>query len=144
MLMLHGTCVELGGAGVLLRGKSGSGKSDLALRLIDGGARLVADDQTIVELRGEILAASPPETIRGLLEVRGIGILRLPHASNIPLALVVDLVPPDSVERMPEPMRCDILGQSLPLIALPAFESSSSAKIRLALQSVLVPDMVKT
>ncbi|HAQ33260.1 MAG TPA: serine/threonine protein kinase, partial [Rhodospirillaceae bacterium] len=75
MTLIHGTCVALNGVTVLLRGPSGSGKSDLALRLIDGGGRLVADDQTLVEIQGERLVATAPETIAGKMEVRGVGVL---------------------------------------------------------------------
>ena len=103
MMRVHGTTVALDGAGVLIRGPSGSGKSDLALRLIDAGARLVADDQTELWRRGEAVLARSPATIAGQIEVRGIGILSLPHLDEVPLRLVVDLIAPDAVERLPEP-----------------------------------------
>lgn len=136
MIRVHGTSVALGGDGILLRGPSGSGKSDLALRLIDGGGRLVADDQTELHLSGDDVAMTAPATIAGRLEVRGVGILRVPDVVAAPLRLVVDLVPGDAVERLPEPATCDYLGQRFPLIRLAPFEASAPAKVRLALRAL--------
>jgi len=133
MIRVHGTSVALGGDGVLLRGPSGCGKSDLAIRLIDGGARLIADDQTELLLAGNDVIASPPRTIAGQIEARGVGILRVPYVARIPLRLVVDLVPPETVERMPEDDYAELLGCSIPRLALAPFEASTPAKIRLAL-----------
>jgi HPr kinase/phosphorylase len=134
MTLAHGTCVELDGAAVLLRGPSGSGKSDLALRLIDSGARLVADDQVLLQPRHGRLFASAPAAIAGRMEVRGLGIMAQPHLAEAPLALVVDLVPPEAVERLPEPATVELVGISLPLIKLAPFEASVVAKLRLALR----------
>ena len=89
--LLHASCVELAGTGVVLLGPSGSGKSDLALRLIDGGAQLVADDRVVVERQGDRLMARPPEAIAGLIEVRGLGIMRVDHRASSALGLVVAL-----------------------------------------------------
>ena len=136
---IHATCVALPEGGVLLRGESGAGKSDLALRLIDGGARLVADDRTALTREGETLIARPPATIAGLIEARGVGILRLPPerlASQVAIALIVDLVASPSVERLPEAAYETLLGVSLQRVALAAFEASTPAKIRLALIAV--------
>lgn len=133
MIRVHGTSVALGGDGILLRGPSGSGKSDFALRLIDEGGRLVADDQTELRLVGGELSMSAPATIAGQIEVRGIGILRLPALPAAPLRLVVDLVAPAQVERLPEPRRTELLGRQVPLLALAPFEASAPAKLRLAL-----------
>src|SRR3954471_2128569 len=97
MLRIYGTCVALSGIGVLLRGPSGSGKSDLALRLIDAGALLVADDYVLVEPGagpGDAPGARAPPDLKGFIEVRGIGILPVPVALSAPLALAVDLPPP--------------------------------------------------
>ena len=129
--MVHGTCVDLGGAGVLLRAPSGGGKSDLALRLIDAGARLVADDQVVIQRRGDRLSASGRPEIRGRMEVRGLGICAVPSVSSAPVALVVDLVPEDEIERLPEPASCAYLGVTVPLVAI-AVNSSAAAKVRLA------------
>ncbi|HZB91414.1 MAG TPA: HPr kinase/phosphatase C-terminal domain-containing protein [Stellaceae bacterium] len=133
MIRIHGTSVVLGGDGILLRGPSGSGKSDLALRLIDGGARLVADDQTELRRVKDALVMTAPATIAGCIEARGIGILHVPSAPAALLRLVVDLIAPEQVERLPEPAFCTLLGIAVPLLRLAAFEASVPAKLRLAL-----------
>jgi serine kinase of HPr protein (carbohydrate metabolism regulator) len=135
-LQLHATTVEIGGAGVLLRGAPGSGKSDLALRLIGEGAQLVADDRTDIEAVGGRLIARAPETIAGLLEVRGLGIVEIGAAPQTVLALAVDLATPADIERLPGPAETDILGIRLPLLTLAAFEAGATAKLRLALDVV--------
>ena len=117
---------------MLFRGPSGSGKSDIALRLIDAGARLVADDQVDIRSSEAGLNASSPPEIRGRMEVRGIGICDLPAVDAAPLRLVVDLVPTDRVERLPQPASCEYLGVSVPRVAISPFESSADAKVRLA------------
>ena len=132
MVQVHGTCVELAGMGVLLRGPSGSGKSDLALRLIDRGARLVADDRVDLRVLGAALIAAAPEPIAGRMEVRGIGIIAAPAVAETRLGLVVDLAAPAAVERLPAPNFCTFLGLRVPLIELVAFEASAAAKVRLA------------
>lgn len=133
MIRVHGTCVAIDGEGVLLRGAPGSGKSDLALRLIDGGASLVADDQTELTRRGGTITAAAPAAIAGQIEVRGVGILPCPSVAAARLSLVVDLVAADAVERLPEAQSCVYLGRPVPLLRLAAFEASTPAKIRLAL-----------
>lgn len=141
METVHGTSIALDGGGVLLRGPSGSGKSDLALRLIDGGAALVADDQTALSRDGgEILASAPPQ-IAGRLEIRGLGIIRLSAVSDIPLRIVVDIVAADEVERLPKPAETMLLGVALPVLRLAAFEASTPAKIRLAVR--LAPEEIE-
>src|SRR5258707_561155 len=135
MIRVHGTSVALGGDGILLRGPSGSGKSDFALRLIDEDGRLIADDQTELRLSGDDVSMTAPATIAGRMEVRGIGILRVPSAVAAPLRLVVDLVPSGAIERLPEPATCDYLGRRFPLIQLAPFEASAPAKLRLALRA---------
>jgi len=137
---VHATCVALqaGGRwrGILLRGPSGAGKSDLALRLVEGGARLVADDQTALARQGRSLVATPPGTLAGLLEVRGIGIVKLGRAKLLARAtvdLLVDLVPPDCIERLPDPARETLFDVDLPVLALTPFEASAPVKLRLAL-----------
>lgn len=135
-LLIHATSVAIGGRAVLLRGPAGSGKSDLALRLIDAGARLVADDRSELQREGDAILVRAPATIAGLVEARGIGILRVDSLALAPLALVVDLVAPEAVERLPEPRSETILGLSIPLIALAPFEASAPAKLRLALDAL--------
>lgn len=132
MEQVHASCVSVDGVGVLIRGPAGSGKSDLALRLTDGGARLVADDRVDLAPRDGALSASAPETLAGLLEVRGIGIVRLEHQARAPVGLVIDLVDRDDVERLPESAFCDYMGVSIPLLRVWPFEASAAAKVRLA------------
>ena len=133
MLRIYGTCVALSGLGVLLRGPSGSGKSDLALRLIDGGAKLVADDQVELALdaAGRVMARAPA-TLSGLIEVRGIGILRMNAVRTAPVGLVADLTPEDQVERLPEAETCLLLDRHVRRLALAPFNDSTPAKLRLA------------
>ncbi len=137
-IRVHATCVALPDAdgvwsGVLLRGPSGAGKSDLALRLIDEGARLVADDQAELRPAGNTLLACAPETIAGKIEARGVGIVELPYVDAVPLRLVCDLVAPgeDRVARLPEPAVVRLAGIELPLVTLTPFEASAPAKLRL-------------
>ncbi len=147
--LLHATCVALysggggvglggGPLGVLLRGPSGAGKSDLALRLIDRGARLVADDQCEMiredGAAGPRLIARAPAEIAGALEVRGLGIAEVPSLAQAPVALIVDLVAPGAIERLPEPAHEEILGVELPRLALDPFEAAAPAKLDLALR----------
>lgn len=132
--LLHATCVEIASHGVLLRGRPGSGKSDLALRLIDSGAVLIADDQTRVEARDGRIVASAPPSIAGMMEVRGLGLVRLPYRSLVPLTLVVDLVPPEGVDRLPQEASIELVGVRLPLVRLAPFEASAVAKVRLAVR----------
>ncbi len=134
MTIVTGTCVAIGGRGVLLRGAPGAGKSDLALRLIEDGARLVADDAVEVRNERDALVASTPPAIAGQIEVRGLGVVRIEDAVEAPLVAVVDLVAPAAVERMPEPAATEILGVRLPLFALAPFEPSAPAKVRLAVR----------
>ena len=132
---IHGTCVDLSGTGVLLRGPSGSGKSDLALRLIDGGAALVADDRVDLAARDGFLTAAAPANLAGMIEVRGMGIMAVPSIPRSAIGLVIDLVHEDALERMPEPMVCSLLGVDLPLIRLDARSASAAAKVRLAVDA---------
>ena len=135
MSQIHGSCVAIGGKGVVLRGPSGSGKSDLALRLIDGGAELVADDRIELSVHDGRLIAAPPPTIAGLMEARGLGILHVAWRSDVAVRLVVDLVPAQEIERMPNNAVTTLEGIALPLARLAAFEASTAAKVRLALRA---------
>jgi HPr kinase/phosphorylase len=128
-MQIHASCATRDGAGVLLLGPPGSGKSDLVLRLLDRGFMLVADDRVEVE---DGIARAPPR-LAGLLEVRGLGILRLPHVQSVRLALAVELsaTPP----RLPAPAKHPELG--LPLIAIDARSPSAAQRVALALDCVL-------
>ena len=129
---VHATCVVVQGTGVLLYGRSGSGKSDLALRLIDRGAGLVSDDYTTLRRRDRTLTATCPPEISGKMEVRGIGIIECETVEQIPISLCVVLDEP--VERMP-PERFGLRrfsGIDVPAIALHALEASAPIKVELA------------
>ncbi len=131
-LQIHATTLLLGQAGVALTGPSGSGKSDLALRLIDGGAQLVADDRTDLSLGLDGgLVAAPPPVLAGLLEMRGYGIVALPWVPAVRLRLVVLLAGQAQIPRMPEPETRVYLGVTVPLIRLCAWEASAPARLRL-------------
>ncbi|MBI3678697.1 MAG: HPr kinase/phosphatase C-terminal domain-containing protein [Proteobacteria bacterium] len=146
---IHATCVVLrqlsasfdapADAGILLLGDSGSGKSDLALRMIERGAILVADDRVDLSVFEQKLFAAVPGTIAGLLEVRGAGIVRMPHEARARITLAILLVPPADVPRMPEferfspPSPLSLTPENWPpLLRLAPFEESAPAKIALA------------
>ena len=129
---LHASCVAIDGRAVLISGPSGSGKSDLALRMLDRGFKLVSDDRTIVRKEGGKLISSSPEQIKGKLEVRGIGIVDIDHVPDVPVALVVDLR--SDIQRMPDDSQTRlILGIEVPLINVDALTASAPSKVALAL-----------
>ena len=129
---LHATSVAQDGRAVLIGGPSGSGKSDLALRLLDRGFKLVSDDQTIVRREGERLLASAPPTIAGKLEVRGIGIVEVEAVDDVAVTLFVELR--SDIQRLPEDSReRSILGVALPIVSIDATTASAAAKVALAL-----------
>jgi len=132
---LHATTVAIGGRGVMITGPSGAGKSDLALRLIDRGASLVSDDYTDCVVRDGAVGASPPATIAGRIEVRGIGIVDMPYTPHATIALVVILS--EAVERMPEARLERVAGVDIPAIALDAFEASAPIKVEIALSRLV-------
>ncbi len=127
---IHATAISIAGAGVLLMGQSGSGKSDLALRLIDRGAILIADDRVVATRNGTALILSAPSTIAGLIEVRGVGLQQLPFVQQVKAAAVFDL--DTSPERLPTPGEHVISGVRLPLFNLSPFEASAPLKVELA------------
>lgn len=132
-ILVHATAVAIGGRVVLLRGPSGSGKSDLALRLIDAGARLVSDDYSQLRREGDAIVVRAPKPISGLIEARGVGILKVEALTAAPLALIADLVAPQHVERLPAPRSETIFGLAIPVVAVAPFEASAVAKLRFAL-----------
>jgi HPr kinase/phosphorylase len=133
---IHASCIAIGSRGVLLLGPSGSGKSDLALRLIDSGAKLVADDRTILFTAKGALHAKAPSSIKGLIEIRGLGIIELPVRPSVKIVLVVRLGREDArlprlrLYRAPAALK---LITAPPQIALDARFASTPAKIRAAL-----------
>ena len=140
---LHGTCVSIGDDGVLILGAPGSGKSDLALRLIDAPGsgisgeilpcKLVSDDQVIVRRDQGRLVASAPAALHGKLEIRGLGIVTLETQPSAPLALIARLQAHAAIERLPAPATFDILGHLLPIIEIDAESASAPARLRAAL-----------
>jgi hypothetical protein len=133
---IHASCVALGARGVLLIGPSGAGKSDLALRLIDDGAKLVADDRTILFVRGGALHARAPESIQGLMEIRGLGIVKLAVRKEVKVALVIGLggenerLPPRRLYQPPAPLK---IRTAPPEMVLDGRIPSAPAKVRMAL-----------
>jgi serine kinase of HPr protein (carbohydrate metabolism regulator) len=131
ILTIHASCVGIGGRAVLISGRSGSGKSDLTLRLLDRGAVLVSDDYTEVRQIEGVLTARPPERIAGKLEVRGVGIVEFPFAADLPVALLVEVDRPP--ERLPERAVSQIAGVEIPIAPLAALEASAPLKVEFAL-----------
>ena len=129
---IHASTVAVDGRAVLITGPSGSGKSDLALRLLDRGFSLVSDDQTLVKREGDRLIAGAPPNIAGKLEIRGIGIVEIDHSDDVPLALLVELT--SDIQRLPDDSReRPILGVKLPLISIDAMTASAPSKVSFAL-----------
>ncbi|MFL6724145.1 MAG: HPr kinase/phosphorylase [Sphingomicrobium sp.] len=129
---LHASCVASDGRAVLISGPSGSGKSDLALRLLDRGFILVSDDRTIVRKEGSRLIASAPDTIKGKLEIRGVGIVDMDVVPDAPVALVIELT--SDIERIPDDSRERlILGIGIPVISVDAMTASAPSKVAVAL-----------
>ena len=128
---VHASCVSIGGKAILLAGRSGSGKSDLALRLIDRGARLVSDDYSFLRrVDGRLLASAPPN-IAGKIEIRGIGIVEMEPVSDVPVALLIDL--DQRPERMPQAAETRMIaGVAVPVIGCSALEASAPLKVEAA------------
>jgi len=133
MALVYGTTIAFDGRGILLRGVSGAGKSDLALRMIDAGAELIADDQTALTVEAGVLYAQAPDQLRGLLEVRGVGIMTLPYRRRCALALLADLTS-GPIDRLPTRDQDIIEGVTLPCLTIAPFEISAPIKLKLALR----------
>ena len=132
---IHSSSVVIDDNGVLILGDSGSGKSDLALRLIDSGATLISDDISICRKNlNNIYLYCPPE-IKGLLEVREIGIITVPFVERIKLRLVVNLKSNNN-ERFPKDSCFRILGIKIPIINIEGKNSSAVAKIKVKLNEI--------
>lgn len=132
----------MGGYGILLRGPSGSGKSDLALRMIDqyADAILVADDRVDVAVRNGVVYAAVPPVIAGKLEVRGVGIVKVAYSEITNLHLLVDLMGAEYILRLPEPDYEEILGVRVRRIALAPFEASAPARLRQVIRQIQAPE----
>ena len=130
---LHATAVAIGGLAVLIEGPSGSGKSDLALRLIDRGAVLIADDRVLVVRDGQRLRARSPGAMAGRIELRGLGIVATPHMEAAPVALLVRLA--DEDQRMPERRVRRIAGVAVREVTLDPFRASAPLKVEWALRT---------
>ena len=133
MTLYHATCVAVDGDGVLIRGPSGAGKSALALQLIDQGAQLVADDQCELWVNEDQLLVQSPDRLKGLLEIRGFGIVRLAYLEHAAIGLVADLKPVAEIERLPEDQNTIIEGMECPRIELDPELPDTPARLRLAL-----------
>lgn len=129
---IHGTSIALGENGLLITGESGSGKSDLALRLIDSGATLISDDQTICMKKETSIHLFSMEKIYGLIEIRGIGLMKVPYIENIKLSMIIHLVDKE-IDRLPKIRKKKLLGLNIPLIKIFSKEASAVAKIKLKL-----------
>jgi HPr kinase/phosphorylase len=140
-LQVHASCVQIAATAVLLCGGSGSGKSDLALRMIHSGAFLVADDRVDLSREGDTLVARCPAPLAGLIELRGVGILRVPAAAEAKIGLAVDLVPGGDIERLPAPRYRDYLGIQVPLLTLDPFHASAAAKVAFAARAAASGDL---
>ena len=141
-MRVHGTAIAIAGRAALIRGPSGSGKSDLALRcitaaaspLLPARAELVADDQVELEVAGDRLLARAPQVLYGLIEIRGIGIVAAPACAAAEVALLVDLVASTDLERLPDPPpKAELAGIEFPLFRLRPFEASAAEKLLLRL-----------
>jgi len=145
--LAHGTCVALGDSAALLRGESGAGKSDLGLRFLGlpetDGLRpsLVSDDQVWFEAHDGGVRVTTPKALAGLIEVRGLGIQRIPFLDTARLVLICDLVAPKTVPRMPpEPWeRTTLAGVEIPTLKVAPFETSAPLKLKMALLNVMAP-----
>ncbi len=146
---VHATAIAAGGRAALIRGASGMGKSDLALRclslaptaLLPCAAVLVSDDRVWLHIRDGKIVASAPAKLKGRLEVRGLGIIRVPTIELAEVALIVDLAGRgETIERLPDPWPVSLLlGLDVPILRLWAFEASAPVKLLMALSNRELP-----
>lgn len=129
---LHATTVAIDGRAVVIEGASGAGKSDLALRLIDRGARLVSDDRSLLVRIGTTLVARAPERMAGRIEVRGVGLAEVPHIAQAPVELLVRLDP--DPPRLPERRRRTIAGVEVRTLTIDPRAASAPIAVEIALR----------
>ncbi len=155
--LIHGTLIKVDQLGVLILGKSGSGKSALALALIDGGgrgignidliAKLVSDDQVSLwqDPATNKIYGQPPNVIAGLLEIRGLGIVSMDYVPRCPVDLVVKLRPENEIERLPDfpGEHTDILGQGIPVVYISTHDITAAAKVRASVNILLHSNAVE-
>jgi serine kinase of HPr protein (carbohydrate metabolism regulator) len=128
---IHATCISVEGTGLLFRGPSGSGKSDLALRMMEHNSQLIADDWVDLTLQGDVLIAQAPIRLKGLLEVRGVGIIEVPYGISIRVLGVIDLVDSNKIQRLPVHQTAILLGVKIPIYQINPWEISAIAKVQL-------------
>ena len=130
--IVHASAVVHRGIGFLFTGRSAAGKSDLTLRVLDQGGSLIADDQVLLQEEKGKLLASAPTPIKGLVEIRGLGLFEFPHLDHFPLSYEVRLRGQGSLERLPETQEnVSYLGVKLPIFYMTGRESSDLAKLNL-------------
>jgi len=132
-LVMQASVVAIAGRALAIRGPAGSGKSSLALALIDRGAQLIGDDAVTLNRDARRIVASPPPNIAGLIEVHGVGLIEMPIGAAARLSLILDIAAP--VERLPETIaQCDILGQNVPCLAFQPGSIAPALRAELALR----------
>ena len=132
---LHATSVAIEDNGVAIFGDSGSGKSDLALRLIDSGATLISDDITVFSKSEKNIHLFGVENTKGLLEVRELGIITVPYIEGIRLKLVIKLTDKE-IERIPKKNQTNLLGLKFPKLEINGKNSSSVVKVKVKLNEI--------
>ncbi len=134
-LHIHGSAVQIGNNAVIIIGDSGTGKSDLALRLIDRGAKLIADDQMIIHGDKNTPIISQTQHHIDAIEIRGVGIIKYSCVNNVPLTLCIKTA--DRYDRYPVPIPMSEFGVfSIPTIKIAAFENSAPIKVEMALKNI--------
>ncbi len=136
MDLIHATSISISSKGVLIRGASGMGKSDLAFRLMNLGATLISDDYTNVAVAKDKVILSPPNNIEGKIELRGIGIVTVPFKTKCALKLIIDLVKPNYIPRLPDQNLIEFEGHKIPSYQFSSFETSTPEKIHFLLKSI--------
>jgi HPr kinase/phosphorylase len=134
MNLIHASMVAWNDIGILLRGPSGSGKSQLSLQLMNDGAKLVADDQVLLQIENSKFFGSAPASLAGKIEIRGLGIMDVAHLPKAEIKLVVDLMPFAQISRMPEPdeLHVEILNHQFPRLCLDPQSPAALAKLKLS------------